>query len=69
MKFCTLYDSNSWCVQNLVVIGRVYFKAEDLKFWSNFEFDRNIVSGTGARSALDTPLSMKEGFVPLTDMK
>ena len=39
----------SWRVQNFVVVGRVYFELEPCKFWSNFEFDRNIVSGTGAR--------------------
>ena len=38
----------SWCVQNFVVIGTVYFKPEHGKFWANFEFDRNAVSGTGA---------------------
>ena len=32
---------------NSVVIGRMHFKPEHWKFWSNFEFDRNIVSGTG----------------------
>ena len=40
----------SWCMQNFVVIGDVYFELEQSKFWSNFEFDRNIVSGTGAWS-------------------
>ena len=39
----------SWLMQNLVVISRVYFKPEHFKFWSNFEFHRNIASGTGAR--------------------
>ena len=38
----------SWRVQNFVVIGREYFKSKHCKIWSNFEFDRNIVSGTGA---------------------
>ena len=38
-----------WCVQNFIVISRVHLKPEHFKFWSNFEFDRNIVSGTGAR--------------------
>ena len=32
----------SWSVQNFVVIAYVYFKLEHSKFWSNFEFDRNI---------------------------
>ena len=40
-------------LQILVVIRRVHFKAERGKSWSNFEFDRNIASGTGARSASD----------------
>ena len=31
-------------------IGRGHFKPEHCKFWSNFEFDRNMVSGTGAWS-------------------
>ena len=35
-------------MQNCVVIGRAYFKPEHCTFWFNFEFDRNMVSGTGA---------------------
>ena len=35
----------SWRVHNFVVIGRVYFEPEHRIFWSNFEFDRNTVSG------------------------
>ena len=38
----------SWRVQNIVVIGRVYFTLECFGFSSNFEFDRNMFSGTGA---------------------
>ena len=38
----------SWRVQNIVVIGRVYSKLERSEFSSNFEFDRNMFSGTGA---------------------
>ena len=38
----------SWRVQNFVVIGKLHFKLEHCKIWSDFEFDRNIVSGTGA---------------------
>ena len=41
--------SLSWRVQNIVVIGRVYSKLERSDFSSNFEFDRNMLSGTGAR--------------------
>ena len=35
-------------VQNFFVIGWAYFELEHSKFWSNFEFDRNTVSGRGA---------------------
>ena len=35
-------------MQTFAVIGWSYFKLEHSKFWSNFEFDRNIVSGTDA---------------------
>ena len=38
----------SWRVQNIVVIGVVYFTPEWFEFSSNFEFDRNMLSGTGA---------------------
>ena len=38
----------SWRVQNYVAIGGANFKPEHFKFWCHFEFDRNIVSGTGA---------------------
>ena len=38
----------SWRVQNIVVTGRVYFTLECFEFSSNFEFDRNRLSGTGA---------------------
>ena len=42
----------SWRVQNIVVIGRLYFTLECFEFSSNFEFDRNMLSGTGARCLL-----------------
>ena len=35
----------SWRVQNIVVIGCVYFTLECFEFSSNFEFDRNMFSG------------------------
>ena len=38
----------SWRVQNIVVIGREYFTPQCFEFSSNFEFDRNMLSGTGA---------------------
>ena len=41
----------SWRGHNFFVVGRVHFKPEHGKFWSNFEFDRNIVGGTGAWQA------------------
>ena len=40
--------SLSWRVQNIVVIGLVYFTLECFEFSSNFEFDRYMLSGTGA---------------------
>ena len=40
----------SWHERNFVVIDRAHFKPEHCKFWSSFEFDRNIVSGPGIRS-------------------
>ena len=43
----------SWRVQNIVVIGRVYFTLECFEFSSNFEFDRNMLSGTGAMSKIN----------------
>ena len=46
MTFCTCHDNY---VCKISLIGRVHFKPEHIKFWSNFKFDRNIVSGTGAR--------------------
>ena len=39
-------------MQNIVVIGRVYFTLECFEFSSNFEFDRNMLSGTGARCGI-----------------
>ena len=41
--------SLSWCVHNFIVLGKVNFKPEHGKFWSNFELDRNIGSGTSTR--------------------
>ena len=38
----------SWPVQNIVVISSVHFTLECFEFSSNFEFDRNMLSGTGA---------------------
>ena len=38
----------SWLVQNFVLLRRLHFQSEHFKFWCNFEFDRNIISGTGA---------------------
>ena len=40
----------SWRVQNIVVLDRVYFALECFEFSSNFVFDRNMLSGTGAWS-------------------
>ena len=49
----------SWRVQNIVVIGRVYSKLERSEFSSNFEFDRNMLSGTGACPTMH-PLSVTQ---------
>ena len=51
-RFCTRHDSYTvaWRVHNFVVIGWVHIELECCIFWSNNEFVRNIVSGTGARS-------------------
>ena len=58
--------SLSWRVQNIVVIGRVYSKLERSEFSSNFEWDRNMLSGTGAWSSLGT---LKLAFnVPSDDL-
>ena len=37
-----------WHVGNFIVVSTVHFKTEHCIFWSNFEFDRNIVIGMGA---------------------
>ena len=42
-----------WRVQTFVVIGGVYLEPDHCKILSNFEFDRNIVSGTGAWCSLN----------------
>ena len=39
-----------WHVQNFVVIIWACFKSEHYKFRWNFEFDRNIINGMGARA-------------------
>ena len=46
--------SLSWRVQNIVVIGRVYSKLERSEFSSNFEFDRNMLSGMGAMTGTNS---------------
>ena len=33
------------CVQNSIVIGSAHLKTKYSKFWSNFEFDWNIING------------------------
>ena len=50
--------------ENFVVIGWVYFKLEHCKFWSNFESDRNIVSGTGVSAALPLWKIHEWRFIP-----
>ena len=55
-KFCTRHDSVelSWRGQNFFVIGWAHFTS---KFWSNFEFVRKNISGTGAWCLSDTMAS------------
>ena len=61
----------SWRVQNIVVIGRVYYTLECFEFSSNFEFDRNMLSGTGARAAdgqlQPNPVQFPSGMKALAD--
>ena len=47
-NFAHIMTVTLWRDQKFVVIGWVYFKLENCKFWWNLEFDRNSVSGTGA---------------------
>ena len=48
-KICTLHDSYTVVTCTIFfLIGWIHFKLERSIFWSKFEFDRNIVSGTGA---------------------
>ena len=45
------------------MIGRVHFKPEHFDFWSNFEFDWNIVSGMGTKlQCLSFKRSRYSGF-------
>ena len=54
-KFCTRQDSETRDVCKVSLWSVKYIlKPEHCKFWSNFEFDRNIFSGTGARSPSNT---------------
>ena len=45
-------------MQNIVVIGRVYSKLEHYEFSSNFEFDRNMLSGTDAWTDINVKLHL-----------
>ena len=51
----------SWRVHNFVVIGWICYEQEHFKISLNFEFDRNIVSGTGARRRKGSQQSTKVG--------
>ena len=58
-KFCLCHDNYTVVAcANLFFIGTIHFKPEHCIFWSNFEFDRNIISGTGAR--VTCPICPKE---------
>ena len=54
-------------VRNFAVIGWAYFKAEPCKFSSNFEFDWNTVSGTGASSITGMVYSEKTVVITLSE--
>ena len=56
----------SWRVQNFVVIGLIDFKPQHCNFWSNYEFDRNSVSGTGAWSLARCLVVVHYSYAPLT---
>ena len=48
MQFCTRHDSAADVTSAKIRCNRwAYLKLERPHFWSNFEFDRNIVSGMG----------------------
>ena len=49
-KYCTCHYSVTvvTCAKCRFHRLNILFKLEHSKFWSNFEFDRNVVSGTGA---------------------
>ena len=64
--------SLSWRVQNIVVIGRVYSKLERSEFSSNFEFDRNMLSGTGSSGlpyALDAYIESLDAYTEMFQMQ
>ena len=50
-------------VQNFVVINQICYEQEHYKFSLNFEFDRNVVSGRGARALA---FMISAYFVPCT---
>ena len=64
----SIFLSLSWRVQHIVVIGRVYSKLEHSDFSSNFEFDRNMLSGTGACSSSMTTCGAKPPFTNQSPM-
>ena len=54
-KFCTCHDSYTvvMCAKFRCDRLSIFFELEHSKFWLNFEFGRNSVSGTGARFMLE----------------
>ena len=53
--FCTRHDSDTvvTCAKYRCGRPRIFYTKECFEFSSNFEFDRNMLSGTGARLGLD----------------
>ena len=61
-KFSTCHDSYTVVTNAKFRCDQlsIYFKLERAKFWSNFEFDRHSVRGTGAMYTLPVSLQMSK---------
>ena len=57
----------TWHVQSVIVIDRVHFKLEHYKFWLNFKFNQNMVSGPvwSHGTKYWHVLAMAQGFIAL----
>ena len=52
------YSSKNVILHYIIVISQVYSKLEHSEFSSHFEFDRNMLSGTGARTHTNSPFEL-----------